>query len=349
MRRIGLARLFAVLALTCPAVAPLAAAPLDLAAVPADAKWVMHLDMDAARASTVMERAMAKAMKMHPHAGGMMDMVAKMSGMDPRTDLKDATAYGPDTDKKNGVLIVRGKANREFLTRMVEKAPDHKTMTHEGHTMHAWTHKRGRHGGTVVGAFYKDDVMVFSRTEEATKAALDVLDGRKPSTPAESPLSGRVRPGSIVVARAAAIDPNTKCPVLRKGDGYRVALGEEEGKVFYRARLDMQSAEAAGEVRDVVKGLTSLASLRWGSEEAVMGLVKTMKMDVEGNTCSIAWDASADDVWSVVDKAMTRCESKQYRGRSSCKSCDKGSCDEGCPMKKKEGESAKKPLGDDEF
>ncbi|MCE9629693.1 MAG: hypothetical protein K8S94_03100 [Planctomycetia bacterium] len=357
MRRTGLARLTAVLAIACPTAAPLVAAPLDLMAVSADAKWVMHVDMDAARDSTVLERTLAKAMKMHPGAGGMIDMAAKMSGMDPRKDLRDATAYGSDTDKKNGVLVVRGNANREFLTRMVEKAPDHRTMTHEGHTLHGWTHKRGRHGGTVVAAFFKDDVLVFSRTEEATKAALDVLDGRKASVPADSPLAGRVRPGSIVVARASAVDPDTKCPVLRKGEAFRVALGEHDRKSFYRARLEMNSAEAAAEVRDVVKGLASLASLRWGSDDSIMSLVKAVRMDVEGETCSISWEVPADDTWTVVEKAMTHWESRQNRWNNSCKSCGKtgckgcgdGTCDKGCPMKKNSGDSADKPLGDDEF
>mgnify|MGYP006272149595 CR=1 FL=1 len=212
-------------AMFATAAVPLAAAPLDLGTVSADAKWLMHFDMDAARDSIVVQRAWERMLKMHPHAGGMVDMVSRMTGMDPRKDLRDATAYGRDTDKRNGVMIVRAKANREFLTRMVEKAADHKTMQHGDHTLHSWTHKRGRHSGPAVGAFFKDDVMVFGRTEAAVTAALDVLDGGKAAVAGDAPLAGRVRPGSIVVARATAVDPDTKCPVLKQGRGFRVALG----------------------------------------------------------------------------------------------------------------------------
>lgn len=101
------------------------AAPLDLERVPARAQWLMHCDMDAARESTVMKRAWKRAMKMHPQAEGMMRMATGVLGMDPVKDLRDVTAYGLDTDKGNGVLIVHGKVNRGSMEKMVEKAPDH--------------------------------------------------------------------------------------------------------------------------------------------------------------------------------------------------------------------------------
>lgn len=219
-----------------PAAARINAAPLDLSAVPADAKSLMHFDMNAARSSVVMRRGWEQMLKKNPQAGAMMDVVSQMVGMDPRKDLRDVTAYGIDTDKRNGVMIVRAKTNRDFLTRMVEKTADHKTMNHGDYTLHAWTHKRDDHSGPMVGAFHKDDVMVFSRTEAAVKSALDVLDGRQAAVTEKAGLAGRVRPGSIVVARATAVDPGTKCPVLKQAQGFRWALGEHEGKSFLRVR-----------------------------------------------------------------------------------------------------------------
>lgn len=334
-------------AMLAAAAAPLAAAPLDLGAVSADAKWLMHFDMDAARDSVVVQRAWERMLKMHPHAGGMMDMVTRMTGMDPRKDLRDATAYGLDTEKRNGVLIVRAKANREFLTRMVEKAADHKTVKHGDHTLHAWTHKRGRHSGPMVGAFHKDDVMVFARTEAAVASGLDVLDGRKAAVSGDAPLAGRVRPGSIVVARATAVDPDTKCPVLKQGKGFRVALGEHEGKSFYRARLEMASSAAADDVVDVVKGFTALASLRWGGEADAMKLVDGVKTVVTGDTCTISWDADAEEAWKVVGRAADAWE-KRHRGRRGDGGRRGGSKGE-CPMMKGNEAEAEKPLREDEF
>lgn len=332
---------------------PVNAAPLDLAAVAADATWVMHLDMDAVRGSAVVRRAWEKAQALHPHAGGMMDLAAKMTGMDPRKDLRDATAWGLDTDKRNGVMIVRGKVNRELLEKMAAKAPDHQTMEHRGHTLHAWTHRRrGRDGERMVGGFHRDDVLVFGRTPEKVKAALDVLDGAAAAASGDGPLGGRVRPGSILVARAAAVDPDTKCPVLKQGRAFRVALGEHEGRSFYRARLQMDSPAAADAVEDVVEGFTALGRLRWGDDADVLQLVKAVQADVAGDTCTIAWDGDAERVAAVVERAMEEWR-KRHRGRRWGWGGKDGSADcppGACPMQQgRKAAPADKPLRDDEF
>lgn len=336
------------------------AAPVDTAAIPKAAVWMMHLDMDAVRDSTVMRKVYERAARMHPHLDKMMQMAAGMAGMDPRQDLQGVTAYGLDTDKRNAVVIVRAKANREFLEKMVRKAPDHATMEHGRHTLHRWTHKgwKRSQGEPVVGAFFKDDVMVFARTESQVRKALDVLDGDADALGEGGSLAGRVRPGSILVARAAAVDPETKCPVLRQGKSFRVAMGEHEGQSFYRARLDMKSEAAAGEVENVVQGFTALARLRWGDETATMKLLGGLTVDTRGDTCMIAWDAPADGVWSVVEKAAESWEKRQRQWNrkrgGGCEQCDREGCDgceEGrCPMQKKDGGKKERgPLRDDEF
>lgn len=321
-----------VMLLAAVAALPVGAAPVDLASVPADAVWMMHLDMDAARESTVVTRMYDRAKAMHPQLEAMMAMAVGMTGMDPRKDLHDVTVYGRDTDKRNAVMVVRAKANREFLEKMVEKARDHRTMEHGDRTLHSWTHggRKGKgKGETVVGVFQADDRMVFARSSDAVKEGLDVLDGAKPAY-GEGPLAGRVKPGSILVARAAAVDPDTKCPVLRQGRGFRVAAGEAEGRSFYRAKLEMKSAEAAGQAEDVVDGLAAMIRLRWGDDADAMKLLSGLQTEVGGETCTISWDAAADDVWKAVDKAATEWEKRHRRsGGKQCGSCGKDGC-QGC-------------------
>lgn len=324
---------------------PAAADPASLAAVPAGAVWMMHLDMDAARASTVVQRMHDRAVKMHPHLEGMLSMAKTMTGMDPRTDLDDITVYGLGTDKRAGIMLVRAKANRPLLEKMVEKAKDHVTMEHGGRTLHSWTH-RGRKGGkgeTVVGAFAADDRMVFARSADAVKMALDVLDGKSPAY-REGPLSGGVKPGSILVARAAAIDPKTKCPVLRQGRGYRVAAGEHDGRSFYRARLDMNSASAADLAEDVVEGFDAVVRLRWADDALAMKLVSGLETETSGDMCTISWDAAADDVWTAVDKTATAWERKQRSsaGAKGCDACGKPGC-KGCNACPYQGGAEPKP------
>jgi hypothetical protein len=360
--------LVATLALVAVTALPAAAEPLDLGRVSAKAVWMMHADVDAAWDSSVMKRMYARAAKKHPQLEGMLSMGSKMMGMDVRKDLHDVTVYGLDTDKKNAVMIVHADANRELLEKMVEKARDHETMKHRDYTLHKWTHRgwKGRGGDTVVGAFYKDDVMVFARSADRVEMALDVLDGKAESVGSDSPLAGRTRPGSILVGRASKVDPDTKCPVLRQGEGFRVAMGESEGKSFYRARLEMDSAEAAELAEDVAEGLAATVALGGGKFPGVMKLVEGVETMTDGKTCMIAWDADADDVWQVAEAMAEKMEAKMAARRKEwggkkdeCGGCGKdgcGGCEKGkCPMEKEGGakkgdkDEGRRPFRDDEF
>ncbi len=354
------ARLVTSLALVAAAASVASAEPLDLGRVPAKAVWMMHADMDAARESTVVKRMVERAMKKHPQLETMLGMGSKMMGMDPRKDLHDVTVYGLDTDKKNAVMVVHADVNREFLEKMVAKARDHETTKHRDYTLHQWTHKgwKGRSGDTVVGAFFKDDVMVFARSADRVEMALDVLDGKVESIDGDNPLAGRTRPGSILVGRAVAIDPDTKCPVLKQGRGYRVAMGENEGVSFYRARLEMESDEAARQAEAVTEGLVALGKLRFGDEPQVMKLIDGVETMTSGSTSSIAWNAAADDVWSVAEKMAEKIEAKmaarrqQWGGRKSdCGECEKGKCpmDKQGPAEEGGKDDGRRPFREDEF
>jgi hypothetical protein len=333
------------------------AEPLDLGRVPAKAVWMMHADLDAAREATVVKQMMERAVKKHPQLETMLGMGAKMMGMDVRKDLHDVTVYGLDTDKKNAVMVVHADANREFLEKMVEKARDHKTMKHRDFTLHQWMHKgwKSREGDTVVGAFFKDDVLVFARSADRVELALDVLAGKAEAVAGDSPLAGRTRPGSILVGRAVAIDPDTKCPVLKQGRGYRVALGENDGMSFYRARLEMESDEAARQAEAVTEGFVALGKLRFGDEERVMKLIDGVETVISGSTCSIAWDAKADDVWVVAEKMAEKMEAKMAARRQGWGGKRSG-CEQGtCPMEEKGSaedagkDDSRRPFRDDEF
>ena len=309
------------------------AEPLELKQVAADAKWVVHVDVDALRASTVVQKAYQKCVEMHKDAEQKINMVCTMAGMDPRKDIHNVTAYGKDTNKEHGVLIVNANVNQTLLLGLVAKAPDHKATAYGSYELHSWTHKcwKTKEVKSVTGTFYKPNILVFAACEGALKGALDVLDGKAPGiTGKESALAGRTLPGSIFVARASAIDAkNTHCGVLKQTDSFRVALGENKGESFYRARLVMKSTEAAGQVKAVVEGFKALVSLQHGSDAQAMKLIKGLNVSADGTKVVVRWNASADDVWAAVEMAAK----KWAEHKSKCHGCPMcpGMADGKCP------------------
>ena len=127
------------------------AEPLDLAQVAADAKWVAHLDVDALRASTVVEKAWKKGLEMHKDAQAHLDKLREKIGLDICKDVHGLTAYGKEPGKHTGVLIVHAKLDQKFLLDKAQKAPDHKVTKFESYDLHSWTAKHHGQSRTVWG------------------------------------------------------------------------------------------------------------------------------------------------------------------------------------------------------
>ena len=320
------------------------AAPLDSKNVAADAKWVVHVDVDAIRDSHVVKKAFETCPLLKNDSGRHFDMIRDKMGVDLRKDLHGITLYGRDTDKTHGVAIVFATVNQKLLLEKAAHAADHKVTRHDQIEIHAWTQKCGSKTRAAAGAFYKPDVLVFAAGAEGVAAAIDVLDGKSPGiTDPMSPLGGHVYSGSILLVRAIAVRPETRCPVLKQAESFRVALGEHDGKSFYRASLVMKSHEAATQVKAIADGFQAIGSLKFSGDADVMKLVDGLETTVKGKKFRARWDASADDVWTVVEKLVKKAAEHMKQGggcplfrdgKSGCPfvagAAKKGECPPGC-------------------
>ena len=154
------------------------AAPLESKNVAADAKWVVHVDVDAVRDSHVVQKAFETCPFLKDDSGKHFDMIRDKMGVDLRKDLHGITLYGRDTDKTHAVAIVFATVNQKLLLDKAEKATDHKVTKHGEIDIHSWTQKHGEKTHPAAGAFYKPDVLVFAASAEGVAAAIDVLDGK---------------------------------------------------------------------------------------------------------------------------------------------------------------------------
>jgi hypothetical protein len=277
------------------------AAPLDPKNVAADAKWVVQVDVDAIRDSKVVQKAFDTCPELK-NSGKHFDMIRDKAGIDLRKDLHGITLYGPDADKTHAVAIVLATVNQKPLLALAALAPDHKVTKHGDIEIHSWTAKHGTKTHPAAGAFYKSDAIVFAATAEKVAAAIDVLDGKSPSLEASSPLATRLPAGATLLARSTAIPANERCPVLKHAKSFRVAMGENDGKSFYRAGIVMNSAEDAAQVKAIVDGFKALGTLKFSGDADMMKLVDPLQVTVREATVRIRWEASADDVWTAAEK-----------------------------------------------
>ncbi|MGO9111412.1 MAG: hypothetical protein ACLP9L_19470 [Thermoguttaceae bacterium] len=278
------------------------AAPLNTKNVAADARWVVHIDVDALRDSKVVQKAF-KTCPLLKDSCKHFDLIRDKIGVDLRKDLHGITVYGRDTEKTHAVAIVFSTVNQQLLLDKAEHAAGHTVTKHGEIDMHFWMQKHGETPHPAAGAFYKPDVLVFAASVEGVAAAIDVLDGKSPGiTDPKSPLGGRPPVGSSFVARAFAIPSETRCLILKQTESFRIALGESDGKSFYHSSLEMKSSEAATQVKAIVDGFKAIGTLRFAGDADVMKLIDGLITTVNGKSLRTRWDVSADDVWTVAEK-----------------------------------------------
>jgi len=281
-------------------------APLDETRLAADAKWVAHVDFDALRASPTV-RAVTGPWLATERARRELAKIRDTVGLDPAVDLHAVTFYGSKPVEGRGVALLSADVDRARLEEFLAEQPDYATASHAKHTIHSCTHRRPRRGDVTVHASFPDPtLLLFSRDSGDLKAALDVLDGRRPNLAAgDSPLKGQSRPGTVLDLRAAGLadaELPLKSPILRLSELLRIALGEQGSTAFVNARLVAKSEEDASNMRDVVVGAVAFARLYCSGNDDALSILNAIRVESERRTVTLTWEGQARDVLKVVRK-----------------------------------------------
>jgi hypothetical protein len=290
------------------------AGPFDAKQVPADAKWGAHLDVDALMASSSMKKVQAQIMKEHPDAESALAMIRTLWRFDPRTDLHGITVFGTQLKKDTGVAIVHAKVDQKFLLEMVKLAPEYQASTHGKFDLHSWKHGKKRENA----AFFKPDVMVFGGSPDELKAALDVLDGTKPSLAQKTeghPMD--IPPGTILAAGVHGLsesDLPCESPLLKQADAAMVFAGEREGNVFVQGVLKVKQDDVAAKIENVAKGILAFASLAKLDDPDATKLIDAVKVRLSDKAVSIDAQAPVDALWAQIQKehAKQKAEKKAH-------------------------------------
>jgi len=287
------------------------AAPLNPDLVAGDAQWVAHLDVDALRTSTFAQSAYQEFLDECPVAGiatAAFATSAMVVGMDPRKDLHGITLYGPKVGKEKGVLIVAADANQDSLAEKVKEAKDYESSKYGDRELHSWTHKDHGRERPVTGAFFDDKVVVFADSVAEIKAALDVMDGKKPACSCKV-LAAEVPEGATLVARAVGI-AGVKLPhdseLIKKIESVSIDTGEKRGNSFSHVTVVTNCADCAKQIGIVARGFRALGLLHAVDCPDDKQFVEKLRIKVDDKTVTVNNTAPADAVWRHVKANMPK-------------------------------------------
>ena len=163
--------------------------------------------------------------------------------MNPMEDVLGATLYSNRYGGHVGVgLVYVKKLDRQKMVGLLkEKHPDHKTSEYGSRTLYSWT--VGHHGKKMdlTGTFASDTLIVIGADAEQVKAALDVLDGKKPGLAKDAPLIKGIPKTALFASRGIDVPEDyrktTRCPVLHNCKAASAVWTEKDGRDHRQVRV----------------------------------------------------------------------------------------------------------------
>ncbi|MES2660121.1 MAG: hypothetical protein V4689_15975 [Verrucomicrobiota bacterium] len=230
----------------------LQAAELVSSQIPASAKWVLHLDMDAMRGSMTGIAVLAKIQADH---GAKLQAFKRISSVHLVNDLQGITLFG-DGKPEHAVALVHGKFDQAHMVDVVKASDDYSEETHAGFTIHSWKDKKASQNA----AFANDNLLVFSRQEDALKQELDTLKANTPATADPVFTANGGKPIIAATANLAKIElPADASKILRLASVLRLAAGESNGRFSIHMGAESADPKHANRLRRMLDGILALA------------------------------------------------------------------------------------------
>lgn len=284
---------------------------LNKTEIPADAKWVAHLDLDVL--CTAKFGDLLKTELTNGPARAKLDAVKVLFSFDPLTDLKSLTLYGCGAGKENAVVLVRGAFDQEKLLVLLRANDTYKQDNHNGHILHNWTDQKANmpaepHWGSFAGK----GLAIIAATRANLTAALDVLDGGKPCMTGAEPI-GRLVPteqGLLLLAATDGLpqgqDNQPQAVMLKNANGIRIALKEVAGVLQLNALIEGKTLEAATAIQQILQGLVSFVALNQNGDPALLKIAQSVKIALNGQSIELTAACAAENLMGLLKKAQAQ-------------------------------------------
>lgn len=293
-------RLVLCLLVTLGGAVPVLAAGPNRHDVAADAKGLLHIDVDAARQTILGRRCQERATK-DVRVQAMAAMVEGMSGFNPLKSLHGITVYSKGSPK-TGVLVIRADYDKDKVAALLKKMSCCKLEDRGGRATITATHKHHGREHTAHLVLLKNDVAVAGCDLVAVTAACDVIEGKAATLAgSKSPLAADAQKGAVLIARAIDID-TCPHPALKQFKQFSLSIGEVDGNSYYQLAVQARDADVVAKLKTVAEGGLALAQLQHGHDPDRALLIKGTKIAAAENQLSVEWKASTDLLIRVGEK-----------------------------------------------
>ncbi len=283
------------------------AEPLDAKQVPADAKWVIHLDMDGVMASPL-GNLITKKIEQTPRAQAAIKEVEIITGLTYPQGLHDVTLYGQNFTPDAGVIVVHATTDHSKIMNALQLNPAYASTPYGSYEVYTWADK----GKTMHGSFHGDSLIVMSQSEKSVESALDLLDGKGAGLKTGSNLLAGVGKGTLFYIGAEGLtalqqEHHVKSPLLAQVDTGWISCDLQDKNVVLHGAIVVATAEAAQQMCTSLEGIKAMVTLAGSAEDAdpkakiAADAIKNVTPKAQDKTLTVEWPISLDLVRSGLE------------------------------------------------
>lgn len=264
--------------------------------VSADAKWLVHLNLDSFRSSDIGAMLFENVIK--PQAG------ENVMGLQIKTDeiyegIHALTAYGMSFNKELdsiGVLLIKTEARLRAILEATliqqEAAGGEDTQVRTIQTDPYMIYSIM--GDQVYAAILPDETLVISKSLDQLATAVDVIENRAPGLddqPNEVSRLSQTTDSFFLLATAEGFNESSMIPpqarVLQLAEAARLALGEAGDDLSLDLILQARDETTRTQLQKIVEGLLALASLTRMDNQDFAEVVMNTTVQNKGNDVNV--------------------------------------------------------------
>jgi hypothetical protein len=280
----------------------------DAKTVPADAKWVIHMDADAVQASQLWDIVYKKAQQ-NPDTQNGIDQLETVTGMKFPKDMHDVTLYGNSFEPDAGVILLHAHTDQEKTLAALKANPSYGSSTYGKYEIHTWEDK----GKVLFGTYHDAELIILSNTSKNVEAAIDVLDHKTEPLKLSASLRAGIANGKLLFIAGDGLS-NMKTgkpqnPMLAQVDAAWIAIGEQGKDFVLHGAMVAKTIEAAQQLQASVDGIKAMVVLSGTSQDAdakgkaAAAALQKLTTAVSGTTVTIDWPISLDLIKENIDNA----------------------------------------------
>ena len=285
-------RLLCFLLLALASLTPLSSEPLDKTRIAADAKWLLHLDVDLLRAGE-MGRYLIDELLADQTAEAQADLKRDLDIEIDWKQVHSITLYGTEAQPEkdaNGLLIIHTTLDVKSALNAAAKKVNPLWSVEVIETGPSPLYGINRQAYLRL---LPDHRVLVGKTQQAVDRGLAVLNHQRPNLAESNALAGYPDApfGFFLMATGEGFAEQTAMPpsaaILKQAEGARLLVGEETGRVRLDLCIKTAGPEVAQKIWQVGQGLLALTALNAGQNPDLQQWLNGARVTTDDNKVSL--------------------------------------------------------------